>query len=158
VTILNTVVEEMKSLGARAFIIPAMGSHGGATPDGQAKVLKGYGITADTVGAPICPCMEVVEIGRTVQGVPVHFSRLAAEADHVAVVNRVKPHTEFKAPVESGLMKMMTIGLGNQKGAETYHNAVLHYGHYEVLISLARTILEAAPITFGLGIVEIHLD
>jgi hypothetical protein len=156
--ILKTVVEEMKDLGATPFIIPAMGSHGGATPDGQVQLLSGYGMTADAVGAPVCPCMDVIELGRTVQGVPVYFSRLAAEADHVAVVNRVKPHTDFKAPVESGLMKMMAIGLGNQKGAETFHNAVLHYGHYETLMSLAQVILEAAPITFGLGIVENQLD
>jgi hypothetical protein len=156
--ILKTVVEEMRRLGAEPFIIPSMGSHGGATPEGQMNVLAGYGITSETVGAPIRACMEVVELGRTGQGIPIHFSRLAAEADHVAVVNRVKPHTDFKAPVESGLMKMMTIGLGKQKGAETYHNAVLHYGYYETLISLAHTILETAPITFGLGVVENHLD
>jgi hypothetical protein len=158
VVILKTVVEEMRRIGAKPFILPAMGSHGGATPEGQLKVLSGYGITSDTVGAPIFPSMEVVELGRTDQGVPVHFSRLAAEADHVAVVNRVKPHTDFKGPVESGLMKMMTIGLGKQKGAETYHNAVLHYGYYDALISLARTILKSAPIAFGVGIVENHLD
>lgn len=156
--ILSTVVAEMRRLGARPFIIPAMGSHGGATPDGQLKVLAGYGIAADTVGAPVCPCMDVVELGRTPQGVPVYFSRLAAEADHVAVVNRVKPHTDFKASVESGLVKMTAVGLGKQKGAETYHNAVLHYGHYDTLISLAHAILQSAPITFGLGIVENQLD
>lgn len=156
--ILKTVVEEMRRLGAKPFILPAMGSHGGATPEGQVKVLSGYGITADTVGAPICASMEVIELGRTDQGVPVYFSRPAAEADHVAVVNRVKPHTDFKGPVESGLMKIMTVGLGKQKGAETYHNAVLHYGYYDALIALARKILQTAPITFGLGIVEDHLD
>ncbi len=158
IPILQTVVRKMQSLGAEPFIIPAMGSHGGATAEGQTKLLAGYGITAETVGAPIRSDMEVVELAQSALGLPVYIDRTAASADHIVVINRVKPHTDFEASVESGMVKMMTIGLGKQKGAEQYHNAVLEHGYYPTLMEHARVILDKAPVSIGLGIVENQLD
>ena len=104
------------------FIVPAMGSHGGATAEGQLAVLAGYGITAETMGCEIRSSMETVDLGEVVPGVPVFVDRNAFEgADLIVPVNRVKPHTGFAGPVESGLMKMLAIGLGKQKGADTFH-------------------------------------
>ncbi|MGH8057243.1 MAG: lactate racemase domain-containing protein [Candidatus Entotheonellia bacterium] len=109
VTILETVIHEMKALGLIPFIFPAMGSHGGATAEGQREVLATYGITAQRLGVPIQASMEVIEVGRTPRGIPVYVDAIAAKADWVAVINRVKPHTEFSGEIESGLMKMMAI-------------------------------------------------
>ncbi len=158
VTVLSVIVQELKAIGAEPFLVPAMGSHGGATAEGQVRLLAGYGITEETVGAPIRSDMSVVEIGRTELGLPVYQDKIAAAADHVVVVNRVKPHTDFEGPTESGLMKMMVIGLGKQKGAEQYHNAVLEFGYYKMLVAVARVILEKMPISFGVGLVENQLD
>ena len=116
--VIATVVGELKDLGAKPFIIPAMGSHGGATAKGQQKLLAKYGITKKSMGAPIKATMEVVRIGTTTEGLPIFLDRYAHEADHIVIINRIKPHTDFKASIESGLMKMMAIGLGKQKGAD----------------------------------------
>ncbi|TRZ76459.1 MAG: DUF2088 domain-containing protein, partial [Deltaproteobacteria bacterium] len=112
--ILKTVVDYLKSLGARPFIFPAMGSHGGATAEGQTAMLAHYQVTELFTGAPILSSMDAVEISRTQDGVPVFIDKNAFEADGIIVVNRIKPHTKFKAPIESGLMKMMAIGMGKQ--------------------------------------------
>jgi len=157
-TILAEVVGELKKIGARPFIVPAMGSHGGATAEGQKRVLEHYGITEATMDAPIKSSMEVVEIGTTSDSVPVLLDRNAYEADHIVVANRVKPHTDFKADIESGLIKMMAIGLGKQKAADHYHNVFMHLGHYRVLVSVAREIIRRCPIAFGLAIVENQKD
>ena len=133
-------------------------SHGGATAEGQKKILTAYGLTEERLGAPIRSSMEVLEIGRSSLGFPVFLDREAAAADHIVVVNRVKPHTDFEAPLESGLMKMMAIGLGKQVGADLYHNAVLHYGYFETILAAARVVLEKAPILLGLGLVENQKD
>jgi hypothetical protein len=102
--------------------------------------------------------MEVVEIGRTEDDVPVFIDKLAWEADHIVVVNRIKPHTKFKAPIESGLMKMMAIGMGKQKGADYYHKAALHYTFFKIIVDAGRIVIKRAPILCGLGIIENGYD
>jgi hypothetical protein len=156
--ILTEIVRELRRIGARPFIIPAMGSHGGATAQGQKKILEHYRITKETVGAPIKASMQVVQVGSTPDGIPVYLDRYASQADHIVVVNRVKPHTDFKGKCESGLMKMMAIGLGKQKGADLYHNAIVRQGHPAVLMPVAREILKKCPIAFGVAIVENQRD
>jgi hypothetical protein len=157
-TILAEIVRELKKIGAKPFIVPAMGSHGGATDEGQKKILEHYGVTEEATGAPIKSSMEVVEIGITPDGVPVLMDRNASQADHIIVFNRVKPHTDFKGEIESGLMKMMAIGLGKQKAADHYHNVFMRLGHYHVLTSVAREIIQKCPIAFGLAVVENQRD
>lgn len=130
-----------------------MGSHGGATPEGQLQVLKSLGITEETVGAPIYSSMEVDEVGRLERGTPVYIDRIALGADGIIVVGRVKPHTDFKGQIESGLMKMITIGLGKQKGAEMIH-WYQSEGYHRVMLEAARLIMKKAPIILGLAIVE----
>jgi len=151
--ILATVVDEVKNAGGKPFLIPAMGSHGGASPEGQVEVLKSLGIAPETVGAPIHASMEVEETGRLSSGVPVYADRIAMKSDGIVLVNRVKPHTEFKDKIESGLMKMMTIGLGKQKGAETVHGYQSE-GYHRLIPMAARLILKKAPIILGLATVE----
>ncbi|MCX8189405.1 MAG: lactate racemase domain-containing protein [Nitrososphaeria archaeon] len=151
--IIKTIVEEVKRVGGRPFIIPSMGSHGGATSEGQTRVLYDLGINEEYVGAPINATMEVREVGRLENGMPVYVSRAALEADAVIVVGRVKPHTDFKDEIESGLMKMMVIGLGKQKGAQTIH-AYAKEGYHKLLVPTARKIMEKAPIKLGVAIVE----
>ncbi|MBM9604498.1 lactate racemase domain-containing protein [Desulfopila inferna] len=156
--VLSTLVEELKGIGAKPFLVPSMGSHGGATADGQVKLLAGYGITEENIGAPVISDMAVIELGRSELGLPVYLDKMAYSAEHIIVMNRVKPHTDFEAPVESGIIKMMTIGLGKQKGAEQYHNAVLEHGYYKILMAHARIIMKKAPVTMGIGLVENQLD
>ncbi|MEE9612314.1 MAG: lactate racemase domain-containing protein, partial [Desulfatiglandales bacterium] len=146
----SSVVNELKEIGAKPFIVPAMGSHGGATSEGQKMVLEKYGITEEAMGVPIRSSMEVVEIGSTPEDLPVFLDKHAYEADHIGVVNRVKPHTDFKASIESGLMKMMTIGLGKQKGADLYHRGVVQFSYYQIVVSVAREVMKRSPIAFGL--------
>jgi uncharacterized protein (DUF362 family) len=142
--IIATVVEEVKGAGGEPFLIPAMGSHGGATPEGQLRVLMSLGITPETVGAPIKASMEVEEIGRLDDGTPVYMDRIARGADGIIVVGRVKPHTDFKGRIESGLMKMMAIGLGKQKGAETIHGRGPE-GYHRLIPEAARMMMRRAP-------------
>ncbi|RMF99971.1 MAG: DUF2088 domain-containing protein [Planctomycetota bacterium] len=153
-TILRHVVAELKDRGAEPLVVPAMGSHGGATAEGQREVLAGYGITPETIGCPIRSSMEVVELGTSPLGFPVFFDRAAFEADRVLVLNRVKPHTRFDGPIQSGLLKMLMIGLGNHRGAETCHRAIEEHGFPAVLRSACEIILAKAPIWGGLAIVE----
>jgi hypothetical protein len=157
-TVVCEVVRELKKIGARPFVFPAMGSHGGATAQGQKNILAHYGITRETTGAPIKATMEVVQISTTQDGVPVFVDKNAYGADHIVVVNRVKPHTDYSGQIESGLIKMMAIGLGKQKGADHYHNTFLHLGHEPVLVSIAREILKHCPIAFGLALLENQRD
>lgn len=157
-TILKTIVDYLKAFEVKPFLFPAMGSHGGATAEGQVALLKHYQITEDTIGAPILSSMEVVEIGRTASGIPVYLDRNAAQADHIIVVNRIKPHTKFKGPFESGLMKMMAIGMGKQKGAEYDHRAAMEYGFTKIIGEAGRLMIEKAPILLGVGIVENGYD
>ncbi|MEJ2164704.1 MAG: lactate racemase domain-containing protein [Desulfobacterales bacterium] len=156
--ILAEIVRELKKIGAKPFIIPAMGSHGGATPEGQKKILEHYGVTKENMGVPIKSSLKVIQIGSTPDGIPVYLDRFASQADHIVVFNRVKPHTDFKGKIESGLMKIMAIGLGKQKGADLYHNAIVRLGHYPVLTAVARVVLEKCPIAFGVAVVENQRD
>ena len=155
--IVGATVRWLKELGARPFVFPAMGSHGGGTAEGQLSVLEHYGITEATMGCPIRATMEVVQVGEAL-GLPVWCDKLASEADWIGIVNRVKPHTDFKGSIESGLFKMMTIGLGKHKGAIQYHRANIHHGYETVITSVGREMLAKARIGFGVGIVENGYD
>jgi hypothetical protein len=153
----KAIVGELKRLGAQPFIFPAMGSHGAATAEGQRAVLAGYGIVEDSVGCPVRATMETQELGRLDDGTPVYMDQFAAEADGVVLINRVKPHTNFRAPLESGIVKMMTIGMGKIKGATTYHfHGMDAFG--ELLPRAARFIMARKPFLFGLGLVENAAD
>ncbi|MBU1966243.1 MAG: DUF2088 domain-containing protein [Proteobacteria bacterium] len=156
--ILKSAVDYLKSIGARPFIFPAMGSHGGAAAEGQTAILAHYQVTEAFTGAPVLSSMETVEISRTQDGVPVFIDRSAFEADGIIVVNRIKPHTKFKAPIESGLMKMMAIGMGKQKGAEYYHKAAIQYTFPKIIVDAGREVLKKAHILCGLGLVENGYD
>ena len=149
----RVTVEEIKKRRGVPFIVPAMGSHGGATAEGQRQVLANLGVTEETVGCEIRSSMEVVELGRLDNGLPVYMDKFAHAADGIVVINRVKPHTCFRSSNESGMVKMITIGLGKQKGAESCHAYSFKYMAEHILamsaISLART-----PILFGVGTVE----
>ena len=155
--IVGATVRWLLDLGARPFVFPAMGSHGGGTPEGQLSVLERYGITAATMGCPVRATMDVVQVGEAL-GMPVWLDRDAAEADRIGLVNRVKPHTDFKGSIESGLFKMMTIGLGKYRGAIQYHRANIRYGYETVITTVGREMLAKARIGFGLGIVENGYD
>ena len=157
-TIVKTVVEEMAALGAKPYVVPAMGSHGGGTAEGQADILAGYGITEETMGCPIKSSMEVVQIGVSEFGMPIYFDKYASEADHVVVVNRVKPHTGFAGEIESGLMKMMLIGLGKHKGASIYHRAIIHHSFDKIVRLVGRVVCEEMPIAFGVATLENGYD
>jgi hypothetical protein len=151
--ITRAVVDELKALQLKPFIVPTMGSHGGATAEGQRTVLEHYGITEAAMGCPIRSSMEVVQIGE-VKGIPVFCDKNVWGADHIAVVARIKPHTDFTGEIESGLFKMMAIGLGKQRGAEHYHRAGHAYGYAEVFPLVGKKVLETARILFGVGLVE----
>ncbi len=158
VAILRAAVEHLRDLGAQPFVVPAMGSHGGGTAEGQRRVLESYGITEAALGCPIRSSTETVVVGRTVEGVPLHFDRLAMEADHVLVCNRVKLHTDFAATIESGLMKMLLIGLGKPAGAKVYHNAAQDYSFDQIVRSAGGEILKRCHILAGLAVLENAYD
>src|SRR5262245_58986657 len=155
--IVRAAVDWLKDLGARPFVFPAMGSHGGATPEGQREVLAHYGITEATIGCEIRASMDVIQVGEAM-GLPVWLDRTASEADWIGLVNRVKPHTDFKGSIESGLFKMMTIGLGKYRGATQYHRANVTHGYETVITAVGREMLARARIGFGLGIAENGYD
>ncbi|SFP36987.1 protein of unknown function [Oscillibacter sp. PC13] len=151
------IVSELKALGADPFLIPAMGSHGGGTAEGQALMLQNLGITEETVGAPIRATMEVVQIGSNMDGYPVYIDKYAAEADGIVIVNRIKPHTNFRGEYESGLMKMMTIGLGKNVGAATCHRLPMDDMSHNVF-AFGSAVLKHANVLFGLATLENPLD
>ena len=153
-TITKAAVDHLKRLGAEPFVVPAMGSHGGGTAEGQKAILAGYGITDASMGCPIRATMETVVICETTEGIPVHFDRYAYEADHVLVCGRVKPHTDFVGDIESGLMKMMLIGLGKHEGAKVYHRAIQDYSFAQIVHSVADRVLSQCGVVAGLAIVE----
>jgi hypothetical protein len=155
--IVSVTIAELKRLGARPFIVPAMGSHGGATAEGQKEVLASLGITEESAGCSILSAMDVVEVGVLENGFAVLVDKQAHEADGIIVINRIKAHNAFSGPNESGLVKMITIGLGNQKGADAAH--VLGFGHMaKLIIEMARVKLAKLPILFGVGTVENAYD
>lgn len=151
------VAAEMRARGAEPFVVPAMGSHGGATAEGQTALLEKLGVTEATVGAPIRSSMETVEVGTLDDGESVRIDRIAHEADGIVLLNRIKPHTSFRAPNESGLAKMLSIGLGKQSGAE-----VCHARGAEMLPvyvdRMARMKLERCKVLFGVGTIENAYD
>jgi hypothetical protein len=151
--IIKTIVDELKAVGAQPFVLSAMGSHGGATPEGQFEVLESLGITEVSIGAPIKSSMEVDIIGTLPGGIDIYLSRIALEADGIFVVGRIKPHTDFKGEIESGLLKMIAIGLGNQKGAEMIHWH-RYDGYHRILPESGKLITEKANIVMGLALME----
>ncbi len=155
--LVREVVNAVKSVGGQPFIVPAMGSHGGATAEGQKDVLEKMGVTEAFIGASIKSNMDVVEVGRLPNDLPIFIDKNAYEADKIIVINRIKPHTAFRGPVESGLMKMITIGLGKQKGAEAAHAYSFKY-MAEHVPEMAKIILSKLPIIFGLGVLENAYD
>lgn len=157
-TAVKATVDYLKSLDAKPFVVPAMGSHGGATAEGQTSVLEHYGVTESTVGAPVKATMEVVQLGSIknadADDLPVFMDRYAAEADHVVPLNRIKAHTDFNGSIESGVLKMMVIGLGKQQGANYYHRAFFQYGFEHVITAVGGFILDTGKIAFGIGLLE----
>jgi hypothetical protein len=153
-TIVKTVIFSLKQFGLKPFVVPAMGSHGAATAAGQKRVLEHLGIQEKKIGAPIRSSLEVIEIGKTEDHIPVYLDKLASEADHIVLINRIKKHTEFEHEFESGLLKMMAIGLGKQQGAAAYHEAMMTHGYPRVIQTVARQVMQHVNILFGLGIVE----
>jgi len=151
--ITRTVIDCVKEAGGNPFLLPAMGSHGGANPAGQKEVLASYGIDEESMGCPVEATMDVVEVGRLADETPVLLNRLAWEADGVILINRIKPHTSFRGRFESGLMKMMTIGLGSHKGATIAHSQGAE-GLARLIPAWGSEILAKAPILLGLAILE----
>ncbi len=154
----RAVADVVKACGGVPFIFPAMGSHGGATADGQKSLLASLGITEASMGCEIRSSMETDEIGRTPDGVPVFADRIARTADHVIIVNRVKPHTKFEGEIESGLVKMTAIGVGKHDGAKTCHQASVGLGMGRVIETAGATVLANLPVLCGLGLVENGYD
>lgn len=151
--LVKVLVEAIKSVGGNPFMVPAMGSHGGATAEGQRNMLIGMGYSEEYIGAPILATMETVQVGISENGFPVFFDKNAFEADATVIINRIKPHVAFRGPVESGLQKMITIGLGKQKGAGICHE--LGFGEMAVNIpAMAKVSLEKANILFAVGLLE----
>ncbi|MGI8649276.1 MAG: lactate racemase domain-containing protein [Rubrobacter sp.] len=151
--IVAALVGALKEAGASPFVVPAMGSHGASTAEGQAEVLAHLGVSEATVGCPVRATMETVEVGETPAGVPVHVDRNACEADAIVVVNRVKPHTAFRGTVESGPTKMLAIGFGKQRGAHHIHRA--GWGNiHRTIPEAARVIVGTGKVAFGLATIE----
>jgi hypothetical protein len=152
-TVLRATVDTLKSMGFRPFLVAAMGSHGGAIAEGQRALLAGYGITPDTMGVEVRTEMDTVVVGTSSVGLPIYFDRNAHEADGIVLANRVKPHTDFRASHESGVLKMLVIGLGKREGASQIHKLGLR-GVREVLPSVGRYLVENTKFALGLGILE----
>ncbi len=156
--ITRAIVDHVRSLGAEPFVVPAMGSHGGGTADGQRRVIESYGLTEASLGCPIRSSIDTVVVCQTKEGLPVHFDREAFEADHVIVCNRIKPHTMFAGEIESGLMKMMLIGLGNPTGARIYHRAIEDFSFDQIVRSVATEVIAKCRVVAGVAIVENAYD
>ena len=156
--IIKTIVDHLKKLGAEPFIVPAMGSHGGGRAEGQRQIIESYGVTEAFCGCPIRSSMETVIVCKAEEGFPVHFDKHAFGADHVVVCGRVKPHTTFVGDIESGLMKMMLIGLGKHEGAKIYHRAIKDYSFGQIVRSVAREVLSRCRVVAGVAVVENGFD
>lgn len=152
--IVCSVLEIVRNAGADPFILPAMGSHGGATPEGQIGILATYGVTEEAMKTPVRASMETRQIGTTEDGVPVFCSAEALGADGIILINRIKPHTDFSGTLGSGLVKMSVIGLGKRDGAAAMHAAASRLGHENVIRSMARVVLGKAPVLCGVAIIE----
>ncbi|QDU59902.1 hypothetical protein Pan216_07350 [Planctomycetes bacterium Pan216] len=156
VAILRGTLEILREFGAKPFLMPAMGSHGGATPAGQRGILASYGVTEESMGAPIRDSLDVRQLGETPQGAPVYCSNDALDADGVLLVNRVKPHTDFIGPIGSGLLKMSVIGLGKRHGAAAMHASASRMDYEPVLRGMAEVLIDKAPLLGGVAILEDH--
>ncbi|MDH7571436.1 MAG: hypothetical protein QHJ73_17815, partial [Armatimonadota bacterium] len=152
--VLAAAAGAVRAAGGSPFVLAAMGSHGGATEAGQLAVLAGYGVTEQSVGCPVVACTDVRQIALLPGGIPVYCNRMACDADGVLVVNRVKPHTILTGVQGSGLMKMMAVGLGGPRGADTLHQA----GLAQYLLPAARAVRDALPVVGGLAVVENSFD
>ncbi len=155
--IVKTVGEQLKQLGARPFVVPAMGSHGGATAEGQRDILAAYGVDDKTMDMPVMSSMDVLNIGRTTDGIPVYIDKNAFKADLIVPIARIKPHTDFRADIESGLCKMLAIGLGKHVGCSRLHQEGFS-SFNKVIPMVADVILQNAPVGFGIAIVEDGYD
>ncbi len=152
--ITRNVIDEVIKLQGKPFIVPSMGSHGGATAKGQIDVLAGYGITEESMGVPIIASMEAIKIGEGKNGIPVYIDKNALAADHIVAINRIKPHTRFAGQIESGLIKMLLVGLGKDLGAKEYHRATMKYTFDQIVESALPIVLSKLSVLFGLAIVE----
>ena len=153
---LRTICDRLKYWGAFPFIIPAMGSHGGATAEGQLEMLAGYNITESNIGVPILSSMEVVQYGE-LDGIPLYCDKYAMESDGIVILNKVKPHTDFRGPHESGLAKMIAIGIAKHKGAAMFHSFGFHR-FAELIPKVAEQFLKKCPVAFGVGVVQNAYD
>ncbi|MCS7166209.1 MAG: lactate racemase domain-containing protein [Gemmatales bacterium] len=149
----RSTVQTLRELGAEPFVVAAMGSHGGATAEGQRELLASYGVTESFLGVPVRTEMEVVEIGRNSWGEPVYWDRHAYEADAVVTLSRIKPHTDFRGRYESGVVKMLVIGLGKRAGAETHHKYGVR-GLRDMIPESAKVVLARTRFALGLAILE----
>jgi len=154
-TIVAEVIAVLRKAGCQPFIVPAMGSHGGATPEGQVQLLADYGVSEAALKVPVQAGMDARQIGVTEQGLPVWFSEAALAADGIIVINRIKPHTDFLSDtLGSGVIKMLVVGLGKRVGAAQYHRAASQFGYEQVLRSTIKVTLGQVPLLCGLAIVE----
>jgi hypothetical protein len=156
--ILRAVVAHLRQLGAEPFLVPAMGSHGGGTAAGQQHLIEFYGITEAFCGCPIRAGMETDVVAQAEQGFPIHFDRIAHQADHVFVCGRIKPHTMLAGKFQSGLLKMLLIGLGKQNGAQIYHRAMLDFGFDTFAPDVARRVVRECRVVAGLAVLENAYD
>lgn len=157
-TAIRAIVQHIQKLGGEPFVVPAMGSHGGGTAEGQRAIVEGYGMTEEFLGCPIKATMETHVVCQAEEGFPVHFDKHAWEADHVVVCNRIKPHTNFAGDIESGLMKMMLIGLGKHNGAKIYHRAINDFSFGQIVRSVAKEVLNQCGVIAGVALVENQFD
>jgi hypothetical protein len=152
--LLRGLATAVRAAGGDPFFVPAMGSHGGGTGPGQREMLASLGVTQETVGAPIVSDMDVIEVGTTPSGVRVYCDARAARADAIVVANRVKPHTHFAGTIESGLLKMIAIGLGKAVGAAAYHAAFVPLGYEKIIREIAAVMFAKMPIVAGVAFVD----
>lgn len=152
--IIKAIADVVKEAGANPVIIAAMGTHGGGTPEGQLEMLKSLKVTPETVGAPIRCCADTVQLGETDEGVPVFCNVEATKVDRLIIAHRIKPHTNFFGEIESGLHKMLTIGLGGPRGAKSTHGHMLVKGYEKTIVDVARVMLKKLPVIFAVGVVE----
>lgn len=152
----RTMCDVLKEWGAKPFIIPAMGSHGGGTAEGQLEMIAGYNVTEKTMGVPILASMEVVQYGE-LNGIPLYCDKYAYESDGIVIFNKVKPHTDFRGPHESGLLKMIAIGIAKHKGAAMFHSFGFER-FAELIPPVAEIFLQKCPVAFGVGVVQNAYD
>lgn len=157
IPVLQETIAFLKQYGAMPFIVPSMGSHGSANAEGQVKILETYGVTEQSMGVPIVSSMEVVQVAEMPDGVPLYLDRVAIEADGIILCNKIKPHADFKGQVESGLLKMLCIGLGNHVGASSLHRYGFHNFH-RVIPEAGERLLEKINVPFAIGLVENAYD